>query len=75
MENNNEKVFFNAGDIVRVKQNIDAPDMVVKHVNKVHERNGDLKSNILLGVTCFWFTKDNNYQSQLFSTKDLRHVK
>jgi hypothetical protein len=70
-----EKLFFNAGDTVRIKQDIDAPTMVVKHVNKVHDRGTDTGTPKLIGITCFWFTKNNEYQCQLFSTKDLKHIK
>lgn len=70
-----EKIFFNAGDLVKVKHNIDAPVMVVKTINKTHDRQATESRNILLGVTCFWFTKNNDYQVQFFSTKDLMHVK
>ena len=68
-----ERVFFNAGDRVKVKHKIDGPVMLVKHVNKAHER-GDTTKPLLIGITCFWFTKNHEYQSQLFSTKDLVHA-
>ena len=70
----NEKTFFNAGELVKIKQGVDGPTMVVKTVNKAHER-GDASKTMLIGVTCFWFTKDNAYQSQMFSTKDLQKVR
>lgn len=70
----NERVFFNAGDVVRVKQDIDAPDMVVKHINKMNRQSDDNTGAKLLGITCFWYSKNYEYQSQLFSTKDLKHV-
>jgi uncharacterized protein YodC (DUF2158 family) len=69
-----EKVFFNAGDVVRIKQQIDAPDMVISHINKIHQRSSDISKPKLIGITCFWFSTDNKYQCQLFSTKDLIHV-
>jgi len=69
-----EKVFFNAGDVVRIKQKINAPDMVISHINKIHQRSNDLNKPKLIGITCFWFSTDNKYQCQLFSTKDLVHV-
>jgi len=68
-----EKVFFKAGDRVRIKQEIPCPIMVVKHVNKAISTEHDNK-NFLVGVSCFWFTTENAYQSQLFSTKDLVHI-
>jgi uncharacterized protein YodC (DUF2158 family) len=69
-----EKLFFKSGDVVRIKQNIQAPDMVVKYINKIHDQSKET-SNKLIGVTCFWFSKDNVYHSQLFSTKDLEYSK
>ena len=69
-----EKIFFNAGDVVRIKQCINAPDMVISHINKIHQRSNDLSKPKLIGITCFWFSTDNKYQCQLFSTKDLVHV-
>jgi uncharacterized protein YodC (DUF2158 family) len=66
-----EKIFFSAGETVKVKQNIDGPLMVVKMVNKANVR-GEADKPMLIGVTCFWFTKNNEYQSQMFSTKDLQ---
>jgi len=69
-----EKIFFKAGDVVRIAQDVPCPSMVVKHVNK-YVKKEDGERSVLIGVTCFWFTKDDAYQCQLFSTKDLRHVK
>lgn len=66
-----DKIFFSAGETVRVKQNIEGPLMVVKMVNKANVR-GESDKPMLIGVTCFWFTKNNEYQSQMFSTKDLQ---
>lgn len=74
----NERIFFNPGDIVRIKQNIAAPNMVVKHINKAHRKDIDESESTsakLLGITCFWFSQNDVYQCQLFSTKDLKHVK
>jgi len=76
-----EKTFFNAGDIVRLKKyiDIDAPKMIVKAVNKSNynrskAEEGQDKINLLIGITCFWFTKDYLYQEQRFNTKDLEKI-
>ena len=72
-----EKIFFKAGDIVRIKQDIDAPNMVIKHINKaiLKDDENTPTNKMLIGITCFWFTKEHAYQVQLFSTKDLVLVK
>lgn len=71
-----EKVFFNPGEVVMLKQDIpNKPSMVVKEVNKavIREPAGMSKRGVLFGITCFWFTKDGVYQCEKFNTKDLIH--
>lgn len=71
-----EKVYFKAGDLVKIKQLENPPTMVIKLINKAHIRSQDSENiNMFLGVTCFWFTKNNEYQEKMFSTKDLQHIK
>ena len=64
-----EKIYFNPGDMVTVK-NIDGPIMVVKAVDKLAFKDNN-RERSLLGITCFWFTKNFEYQETRFNTKDL----
>lgn len=77
MENLEEdKVYFNAGDIVQLKQDIpNKPTMIVvkketslfKHDSKRLED----KRSILKGIRCRWFTSTGELQENVFNTKDL----
>lgn len=77
MENLEEdKVYFNAGDVVQLKQNIpNKPVMIVvkketslfKHDSKRLED----KRPILKGIRCRWFTSTGELQENVFNTKDL----
>lgn len=67
-----EKLFFSAGDVVRIKHDItDRPTMLVKE--KVQKMIKD--DAHFIGIKCFWFSKDGLYQEQIFSTKDLELLK
>jgi uncharacterized protein YodC (DUF2158 family) len=64
-----EKVYFVAGDVVRLRQQVpNAPIMVVRTVDKMAPAG---QKPMLLGVTCFWFTTTGEYQEKRFNTKDL----
>ena len=76
MSYDEDKVYFNAGDIVQLKQNIpNKPTMIVvkketslfKHDNKRLED----KRPILKGIRCRWFTSTGELQENVFNTKDL----
>ena len=77
MENLEEdKVYFNAGDVVQLKQDIpNKPTMIVvkketslfKHDSKRLED----KHPILKGIRCRWFTSTGELQENVFNTKDL----
>lgn len=77
MENLEEdKVYFNAGDVVQLKQDIpNKPTMIVvkketslfKHDSKRLED----KRSILKGIRCRWFTSTGELQENVFNTKDL----
>lgn len=77
MENLEEdKVYFNAGDVVQLKQDIpNKPTMIVvkketslfKHDSKRLED----KRPILKGIRCRWFTSTGELQENVFNTKDL----
>lgn len=69
--NETEKVFFQPGDTVTLKQNIPhKPKMVV--VRKETNIFKDQPTGISLkGIRCRWFTDDGTMQEALFNTKDL----
>lgn len=71
-----DKVYFNAGDVVQLKQNIpNKPTMIVvkketslfKHDSKRLED----KRPVLKGIRCRWFTSTGELQENVFNTKDL----
>lgn len=71
-----DKVYFNAGDVVQLKQDIpNKPTMIVvkketslfKHDSKRLED----KRPILKGIRCRWFTSTGELQENVFNTKDL----
>lgn len=71
-----DKVYFNAGDVVQLKQEIpNKPTMIVvkketslfKHDSKRLED----KRPILKGIRCRWFTSTGELQENVFNTKDL----
>lgn len=80
MENLEEdKVYFNAGDVVQLKQDIpNKPIMIVvkketslfKHDSKRLED----KRPILKGIRCRWFTSTGELQESVFNTKDLQKL-
>jgi uncharacterized protein YodC (DUF2158 family) len=63
------KVFFHEGDVVKLKQNIDSPEMVVEQVIRAGDEPGMDKQ--LLGIRCFWFCKNFTIQKNKFNFKDL----
>jgi len=70
------KVFYHAGDLVRLKQDLpNKPIMLVVRIPKVKiSDNQSPTKPMLLGVTCCWFTKDGLYQEKTFNTKDLEII-
>ncbi|WP_216726066.1 hypothetical protein [Hymenobacter siberiensis] len=65
-----DKVMFEPGDTVRVRQFEDAPRMVVKEASKVpHETEAGRTR--LIGILCFWYLPGGVYEEKLFNTKDL----
>lgn len=67
-----EKVYFQPGDTVQLKQAVDnKPKMIVKSIDKVAK---GASAPELLGVTCMWFNNSGELQTARFSTKDLNHV-
>lgn len=64
-------VFFNEGDIVRLKLP-GSPDMIVKEI----VRNADASDSRqrLKGIRCQWFSQDGKLNRNIFNTKDLELV-
>lgn len=76
MLNEEDKIYFLPGQVVRIKQGIqNRPDMIViGKVTNVFKRNVD-KGNSLKGIKCIWFNTQQELQEGVFSTKDLELVK
>ena len=75
MINESDKIFFNAGDLVKVKHFDNSPVMyIIEKVSKtIHQKAGEPET-IFLGMKCRWFDNDNRLQEAVFSTKDLIHI-
>lgn len=72
---NDEKIYFQPGDIVQMKQDIpNKPKMVVVRIERSIVKNTDGK-DYLRGVRCRWFSEDQKLQEAVFSTKDLILIK
>ena len=73
-----DKIYFNAGDIVKLKQDVpNSPVMiVVKKETSLfkHDRKEDDKRPILKGIRCRWFTNSGELQEAIFNTKDLKKL-
>ena len=69
--NQDEKIFFQPGDMVQMKQDIpNKPTMVVYRIERSIIKNNEGK-DYLRGVKCRWFSTDGKLQEAVFSTKDL----
>lgn len=68
-----DKVFFQPGDLVEIRQDIpNKPTMLVSRIERnILKNNG---KDLLKGVKCRWFTTDQHLQEAIFSTKDLLKV-
>lgn len=70
-----EKIFFQPGDIVSLRQNIpNSPKMLIVRIERSIIKNQGDKSP-LRGCKCRWFTKDGQLQEAVFNTKDLILIK
>lgn len=75
-----EKVFFQPGDLVTLKQDIpNKPIMiVVKKETKTFKLDtpADGKSTVeyFRGIRCRWFTTNGEFQEAVWNTKDLQKV-
>lgn len=68
------RIFFNAGDRVRIKHELDnKPDtMLVVQVRKLRSTTSGNSS--LSGIECIWFDNNGALHKELFSTKDLEKI-
>jgi hypothetical protein len=74
MVDNMDKVFYTAGDVVQIKHPLpNKPVMLVKG-KETKTIRADQVSHFL-GIKCFWFTTNGEYQENIFSTKDLEHYR
>lgn len=71
---NTDKVFYNPGDVVKVRH-ITSPNMyVVERVTRSFiDKQTNEKTIIFVGIKCRWFDFNNKLQEEIFSTKDLIH--
>jgi hypothetical protein len=66
-------VYFEKGERVRVRHQVDAPQaMIVKDVPKYKDLTEG--RNALLGITCYWFTKEHDYREETFDSRDLEKL-
>jgi len=71
---NNDKIFFNPGDKVKVKHELDfCPVMyVVEKVTRSYvNKDTNSKENTFIGIKCRWYDSNFALQEAIFSTKDL----
>lgn len=68
-----ERIFFNAGDLVKVRHNLDnkPEQMLVVQVKKLRSMSGN---SSLSGIECIWFGTNGELHKEVFSTKDLEKV-
>lgn len=81
MQNNvelkmNDRVFFNPGDLVTLKKDVDSKPskMLVSTVDKIRRGSQEVDKDRLLGITCVWFTSGGEVQKFRFDSKDLKHT-
>lgn len=67
----NDKIFFIPGNIVTLKHDLpNKPKMLVTEIvtSKIKD------ANHFKGIRCIWFTKNQELEEAIFSTKDLEKV-
>ena len=76
INNELDKIYFVAGDIVEVRHSIEnKPKMFVtdKITKSIKDKDGNIE-NVFLGLKCKWYDKNQVLHEAIFSTKDLKHV-
>lgn len=67
-----EKMYFNPGDLVRLKHDIpNSPKMLVVGKQNFLFKQKDTGNINLRGIKCRWFTNTGELQEAIFNTKDL----
>ena len=78
MTQEEDKVYFNAGDVVQLKQDIpNKPTMIVVKKETLifkHDKKVDDKKSTLKGIRCRWFTSTGELQEAVWNTKDLKKI-
>lgn len=65
-----DKIYFMPGDLVTLKQDVpNKPVMVVLKKESNYIKKED--SSHFKGIRCFWFSKLQERQEEVFNTKDL----
>lgn len=67
------QLFFKAGDLVTLRhKELKSPIMlVIKKVSKQFKNEDNEISNLFIGMETGWFDSNNDWQTAVFSTKDL----
>lgn len=72
-----EKIYFNPGDIVKVRheqlENVPVMYVLEKITRNLTTKDG-MSDNVFLGIKCRYFDKNQVLREAIFSTKDLVHV-
>lgn len=71
---NDDKVYFNAGDIVRINKDLPNAPKVMQVVKRDMIVVPDLNTTKLNGIECMWFDENGTLNKGVFSTKDLEIV-
>ena len=78
MTQEDDKVYFNAGDVVQLKQDIpNKPTMIVVKKETLifkHDKKVDDKKQTLKGIRGRWFTSTGELQEAVWNTKDLKKI-
>ena len=72
-----EKIYFNPGDLVTLKQDLpNKPVMLVvkKETKSIRPFNKEDSVEYFLGIKCRWFTLNGEMQEAIWNTKDLEKV-
>ena len=76
MESVEQKIFFQPGDIVTIKQDIpNKPIMfVVKKETRTFKDRDQTEDNYFIGIKCRWFSDNKELCEAIFNTKDLQKI-
>lgn len=72
-----EKIYFNPGDLVKVRheklENVPVMYVLEKITRNITTKEGNT-DNVFVGIRCRYFDKNQVLREAVFSTKDLVHV-